>query len=53
MRSGFILKCLLVATLTLPVTGCLTRRTVTQGGQTVSQEFVIRRPLKEAIQNSR
>lgn len=33
--------------------GCLTQRTVTQGGQTVSQNYVIKRPLKEVVQNSR
>lgn len=32
--------------------GCLTQRTVTEGGQTVSQKYVIKRPLKEAIENS-
>ena len=53
MNPGSILKCLLAVALTLPTTGCLAQRTVTQGGQTVSQEFVIRRPLKEAVQNSR
>jgi hypothetical protein len=53
MKPGFILKYLLVATLTLPVTGCLTQRTITEGGQTVKQEYVIKRPLKEAVQNSR
>ena len=35
------------------LTGCLTKRTVTEGGHTVSQEYVIKRPLKEAIGNSR
>ena len=53
MKSGSILKCLLAAVLTVPVTGCLARRTVTEGGRTVSQDFVIRRPLKEAVRNSR
>lgn len=34
------------------LTGCLTQRTVKEGGQTVSQEYVIKRPIKEAIENS-
>jgi hypothetical protein len=53
MKSGYILKCILTAALILPLTGCLARRTVTQGGRTVSQDFVIRRPLTEAVRNSR
>jgi hypothetical protein len=47
------LKCLLAAALALPLSGCLTQRTVSEGGHTVSQEYVIKRPLKEAVQNSR
>jgi len=46
------LKCLLASALVLPLTGCLTQRTVSEGGHTVSQEYVIKRPLKEALQNS-
>lgn len=52
MKSEFVMKCLLAALLALPLTGCLTQRTVTEGGHTVKQEYVIKRPLKEAIQNS-
>lgn len=32
---------------------CLTQRTVTQGGRTVKQDYVIKRPLKDALDNSR
>ena len=32
------------------VSGCLTRRTVTQNGQTVEQNYVIKRPIKEAVE---
>jgi hypothetical protein len=46
------LKCLLAATFALPLSGCLTQRTVSEGGHTVSQEYVIKRPLKEAVMNS-
>jgi hypothetical protein len=34
------------------LSGCLTQRTVTAGGQTVSQQYVIKRPLKEVVENS-
>lgn len=53
MKTGYILKCLLTATLILPVTGCLTRRTVTQGGRTVKHQYVIKRPLRDVFRNSR
>lgn len=36
----------------LILTGCLTRRTVTDGGRVIEKEYVIKRPLKEIIQNS-
>ncbi|MGB6223425.1 hypothetical protein [Haloferula sp.] len=39
--------------LLLSLSGCLTRRTVTQGGQTVESGYVVTRPIKEAIQNSK
>ena len=53
INSGLVMKTLLAALLVLPLTGCLTQRTVTEGGHTVKQEYVIKRPLKEAVQNSR
>jgi len=34
------------------LSGCLTKRTVTRGGQTVSEGYHIKRPLKEAVENS-
>jgi hypothetical protein len=52
MKSGLAMKTLLAALLILPLTGCLTQRTVTEGGHTVKQEYVIKRPLKEAVRNS-
>jgi hypothetical protein len=33
-------------------TSCPYQRTVTEGGQTVCQEYVVKRPLKEAVANS-
>lgn len=38
--------------LALNLSGCLTQRTVTEGGETVSQEYVIKRPIKDVIENS-
>ncbi|MCP5532839.1 MAG: hypothetical protein H7A49_10710 [Akkermansiaceae bacterium] len=45
-----IASVVLAATL---VSGCLTRRTVTQNGQTVEQNYVIKRPIKEAVERGR
>lgn len=42
-----------LALLLLSLSGCLTRRTVTQGGQTVESGYVMKRPIKEAIQNTK
>lgn len=48
-----LMKCLLSVIFAIPLTGCLTQRTVSEGGHTVSQKYVIKRPIKEAVQNSR
>jgi hypothetical protein len=47
------MKYLLAAVLVFPFSGCLTKRTVTEGGHTVSEDYVIKRPLKDAVENSR
>lgn len=36
-----------------PLTACVTQRTVTRNGQPVEQGLVVKRPLKEAVENSR
>ena len=38
--------------LLISLSGCLTKRTVTEGGRTVSEGYAIKRPLKETIENS-
>lgn len=35
------------------VSGCLTRRTVTQNGRTVEKNYVIKRPIRDAVQRGR
>jgi len=35
------------------VSGCLVRRTVTSGGETVESGYAIKRPIKEAIDNKK
>jgi hypothetical protein len=46
-------KCLLLLGVVLPLSACVTERKVTRGGQTVEQGLVVKRPLKEAVENSR
>ena len=45
MKYKSILKCLLAAVVVLSLTGCLTRRTV-------KDDYVFKRPLKDAFRNS-
>ena len=52
MKTRHIPKYVLTVTLAFSLTSCLTQRTVTQGGRTVKQEYIMKRPLKEAFQNS-
>ena len=44
---------LLALALCLPMGACVTQRTVTRNGQPVEQGLVVKRPLKEAVENSR
>lgn len=37
------------ALLMTALSGCLTQRTVTKNGHTVSKEYKIKRPIKEAL----
>jgi hypothetical protein len=48
-----VLKCMFSLIFVLSLSGCLTQRTVSEGGHTVSQKYVTKRPIKEAVQNSR
>lgn len=51
--SRLIAKFLFLLAVALPLCSCVTERKVTRGGQTVEQGLVIKRPLKEAVENSR
>jgi predicted small secreted protein len=53
MKRFPILSLLLVVLSSSLLSSCLTQRTVTQGGRTVKQDYVIKRPLKEVLDNSR
>jgi hypothetical protein len=47
-----VLKTAAIAIVLTSLSGCLTKRTVTRGGQTVSEGYHIKRPLKKAVENS-
>lgn len=38
-----------IALLLTALSGCITQRTVTENGHTVSKEYKIKRPIKEAL----
>ncbi len=44
---------LAVVAVALVLPACVTKRTTYQNGQEVSSQYVIKRPIKEAVQNSR
>lgn len=52
MNPLLISKCLLAAMAVVFLTSCLTRRTVTRGGEVLQDGYVVKRPLKEAVQRS-
>jgi len=53
MKAPLLIKTALAAVLAVSLSGCLTHRTVTRGGKTVKSGYVMKRPFKEAVQNSR
>jgi hypothetical protein len=52
MKSGIFIKCLLASLVAVLSSGCLTQQTVTSNGEVISQDYVFKRPLKDAIENS-
>ena len=49
MKPATLVSCLL-ATVLLP--SCLMRQTVTENGEVISSDYVVKRPIKDVIQNS-
>lgn len=52
MKTGILAKCMLASALAVLLSGCLSQRTVTSNGEVISQDYVIKRPIKDAIENS-
>ena len=52
MNAKFFSICLLSVAAAVFTSGCLVKRTVTVNGATKEQGYAVKRPIKEAIQNS-
>ena len=50
-RLSFCLSILCVLSL-LCSTGCVMKRTVTDGGSVVSEKYIVKRPIKDAIEGN-
>jgi hypothetical protein len=48
--SKSFLKTLVILTAGALLTGCIVRRTVTEGDRTVESGYVLKRPIKEALE---
>ena len=53
MKFATALKILLVVTITAVSSGCLVEQTVTRNGEVEQEGYVIKRPIKEAIENTK
>lgn len=49
MLARLFFKWLFACTLALLASGCLMKQTVTRNGQVMSEDYVVKRPLKDAI----
>lgn len=49
IRRAAALACILTA---LSTAGCVTRRTVTVNGETQSEKYVVKRPIRDALKDS-
>jgi hypothetical protein len=52
MKSRSLVSCLVAAAATALLPNCLMRQTVTENGEVISSDYVVKRPLKEVIKNS-
>ena len=53
MSSHTLLKLTVSAIALVFLSGCLMRQRVTSGGRVVEDGFVIKRPIRDALRNSR
>ena len=52
MTIRSILRFSAIALCAFSLSACVTKRTVTEGGHTVEEGFVVKRPIKDAIENT-
>ena len=50
IKAAFVLTGL--SLMALGLSSCLTQRTVSQGGQVQSEQYIIKRPVKELLENT-
>ena len=48
-RIHLFSTCVLVTAAAVLLSGCLVRRTVTKGGSVVTDRYVVKRPVKDAV----
>ncbi len=48
-KPAMLLLCALTGAGSLALTGCVMKRTVTEGGQVVSEGYHVERPIRDAI----
>ena len=48
-RIQLLSTCLWVTAAAVLLSGCLVRRTVTKGGSVVTDRYVVKRPVKDAV----
>ena len=44
--------CLLIGILTFPLQGCVVKRTTESGGRVTEEKYIVKRPVKNLIQNT-
>lgn len=52
MKSVSLTVCLFAAVAVALLPSCLMRQTVTENGEVISSDYVVKRPLKDVIENS-
>lgn len=52
MNAKLIFICLLSGAAAVLTSGCLVKRTVTVNGESQQEGYAIKRPIKEAVENS-
>ncbi len=52
MKSTIVISCLLAVLATALLPSCVMRQTVTENGEVISSDYVVKRPIKDLIDNT-